>query len=557
MHFPSTLSNKTLWALLLACAVIWFGPIDYRKLAKPDEARYAEISREMVASGDWITPRLNDLKYFEKPPLQYWATAKAFELFGISEGPARLWTALTGFAGILLTYFAGRQLFGRQAGFYAAAVLASSLWYAVLGHINTLDMGLTFFMTLSIFGLLLAQREEATRAQQRNWMLLAWAGMALAVLSKGLIGIVLPGAALVLYSLLHLDGRLWTRLHIGKGLILFLLISAPWFITVSRANPEFAHFFFIHEHFDRFAKNEHAREGALYYFVPVLVFGVLPWLGALFPALWRSWKITPGNGLYRFHPNRFLLVWCVFLFVFFSISKSKLPAYLLPIFPSLALLMGQQLETLKTKTLRWHVLPIALISITLVAAIPLIILPEVLVHSNDANAEPMHTQFSYWLMAGFAALSIGALYALYQLAREAKPAAVASLAIASLIAWQCAWIGYESQSPLQSSYDLAQKIRPHLKPDTPVYNLLTYDQALPFYLNRTVTVVAYQDELALGMQQEPHKTIPTIEGFVEKWTTDTDAIALLDKRSYDSIKQLGIPMQEIADDGRRVIIKKP
>jgi 4-amino-4-deoxy-L-arabinose transferase-like glycosyltransferase len=556
MHFPSTLSTKTLWALLLACAVIWFAPIDYRKLAKPDEARYAEISREMVATGDWITPRLNDLKYFEKPPLQYWATAKAFELFGLSEGPARLWTAFTGFAGILLTYFAGRQLFGRQSGFYAAAVLASSSWYAVLGHINTLDMGLTFFMTLSIFGLLLAQRDDATRSQQRNWMLLAWAGMALAVLSKGLVGIVLPGAALVIYSLLHLDGKLWTRLHIGKGLLLFLLIAAPWFIAVSRANPEFAQFFFIHEHFDRFAKNEHAREGALYYFVPVLIFGILPWLPALIPALWRSWKIAPGYGEYRFHPNRFLLVWCVFMFVFFSISKSKLPAYLLPIFPALALLIGQQLDALKANTLRWHVIPIAIAAIGAVIAIPFI-LPAVIAHSEDVNAEHMHTLFSYWLMAGFAALFIGALYALHKLNREAKPAAVAALALASLIAWQFAWIGYESQSPLQSSYDLAQKIRPYLKPDTPVYNLLTYDQALPFYLGRTVTVVAYQDELALGMQQEPHKTIPTIEGFVEKWTADTEAIALLDKRSYASIKQLGIPMQEIADDGRRVIIKKP
>ncbi len=548
------LSNKTLWALLIACALIWFGPIDYRKLAKPDEARYAEISREMVASGDWTTPRLNDLKYFEKPPLQYWATAVAFETLGVSEGPARLWTALTGFAGILLTYFAARQLYGRETAFYATAVLASSLWYVVLGHINTLDMGLSFFLTLSIFGLLLAQRDNAKPNQQRNWMMVAWAGMALATLSKGLIGIVLPGAALVLYSLIQRDARLWTRLHIFKGLLIFFALTAPWFIAVSRANPEFAQFFFIHEHFDRFAKNEHDREGPLYYFVPILVFGVLPWLAALFPALINGWKKTQSHDSYQFHVNRFILIWCGFIFIFFSISKSKLPAYLLPIFPSLALLIGQRIHALTAKKMRWHVIPIVFAALALVIAIPFIL--DNIKTENDFVAE-MNLNYSYWLIAAFGALFIGALFALYQLGKDKKPVAVVSLALAALVTWQLAWIGYETQSPLQSSYDIAQKIRPHLKPDTPIYNIGTYDQPLPFYLQRFVTLVAYQDELALGIKQEPQKWIPTIDGFMEKWLSDTDAIALMGRDTYSTLQKNGLTMQVIAHDGRRVVVKKP
>jgi 4-amino-4-deoxy-L-arabinose transferase-like glycosyltransferase len=549
-------SNKTLWALLIALSIIWFGPIDYRKLAKPDEARYAEISREMVATGDWLTPRLNDLKYFEKPPLQYWATAVAFEIFGLSEGPARLWTALTGFAGILLTYFAGRQLYGRQQAFFAAAVLASSLWYAVLGHINTLDMGLTFFLTLGVFSLLLAQREYATATQQRNWMLMAWAGMALAVLSKGLIGIVLPGAALVWYSMLNRDAKIWTRLHIGKGLILFLLITAPWFIAVSRANPEFAQFFFIHEHFDRFAKNEHAREGPIYYFVPILTIGMVPWLGALFPALLRSWKIERGFEQYRFHPNRFLLIWCAFLFVFFSISKSKLPAYLLPIFPALALLIGQYLDTISVKKIFWQVLPVSLVAFGLVVAIPFILqsLPE---DKLTPLTSSMHLHYAYWLMAAFGVLFIGVAQGLRLLTGENKMMGIAAVSLASLIAWQLAWMGYETQSPQQSTYDIAQKIRPHLKPETPIYNVNTYDQALPFYLQRTVTLVNYQDELALGIKQEPHKWIPTLDEFISKWLQNESAIALMPTGVYQALQKEHLLMQVIADDGRRVIIKKP
>src|SRR5665811_1872873 len=135
--------------LLLAFTAIWFSNLEYRKLVNPDEGRYAEIPREMVASGDWITPRLNDIKYFEKPALQYWATAAAYTVFGEHQWTARLWTALTGFAGILLVWFAGLRLFGREAANYAAILLGSSMLYSLMAHINTLDMGCLLYTSPS------------------------------------------------------------------------------------------------------------------------------------------------------------------------------------------------------------------------------------------------------------------------------------------------------------------------------------------------------------------------------------------------------------------------
>ena len=169
-----TVRTRVVTTLVFLLFVIWFGNLGYRSLVRPDEGRYAEIAREMAITGDWTTPRLNGIKYFEKPPLQYWMTAAAFKAFGEHEWTARLWAALTGFAGVLMVGFTGARLFGRQAGFYSAVVLASSLLYAVIGHINTLDMGVTFWLTIGLLGFLLGQRGARRTRETRLWMLLAW-----------------------------------------------------------------------------------------------------------------------------------------------------------------------------------------------------------------------------------------------------------------------------------------------------------------------------------------------------------------------------------------------
>jgi 4-amino-4-deoxy-L-arabinose transferase-like glycosyltransferase len=255
--------NKTLiWTLLIAFTVALLFALGARTLVPPDEGRYAEMAREMFATGDWITTRLNGIKYFEKPPLQTWMNALTFQLFGLGDWQARLWTGLCGLFGVLLTGYTGRRVFGERVGFYAALVLGSCFYWVACSQIDSLDMGVSGMMTLALCALLIAQRDDAKPAEQRNWMLACWAGMALAMLAKGLIGIVLPGAVLVVYTVLARDWKIWTRLHLVKGLILFALIAAPWFVLVGLKNPEQPHFFFIHEHFQRFATKEAHREAA-------------------------------------------------------------------------------------------------------------------------------------------------------------------------------------------------------------------------------------------------------------------------------------------------------
>jgi 4-amino-4-deoxy-L-arabinose transferase-like glycosyltransferase len=245
------MTGRALLAVFVLFALAWFGNLGYRHLIKPDEGRYAEIPREMIATGDWLTPRINGYRYFEKPPLQYWATAASFSAFGLSECAARLWPGLTGFLCVLMVFWAGNRLLGPPAGLFGAAVTASSALYAIIGHLLTLDMSLSVFMSAAALGFAVAQ-SEAADAARRRWMLASWAAMALAVLTKGLVGAVLPIAAVGAYILVERDWKLLARLELLRGGLLFLAIAAPWFVLVSRANPEFAHFFFIHEHLERF-----------------------------------------------------------------------------------------------------------------------------------------------------------------------------------------------------------------------------------------------------------------------------------------------------------------
>jgi len=545
----SSLPAKPLLAFLLVllCAV-WFGTLDYRNLVRPDEGRYAEIPREMAVSGDWTTPRLNGLKYFEKPALQYWATAAAYKLFGEHHWTARLWSALTGFAGLLLAWFTARRLWGERAALYSALVLASSVLYAIIGHINTLDMGVTFFMFLGLAGFLLAHRDGAQSRENRLWMHVVWAALALSVLSKGLIGLVLPGAVLVLYTLIQRDFALWKRLHFLTGLPLFFLISAPWFVAVSLANPDFFHFFFIHEHFERFLTKSHHRYQPWYAFIPILALGILPWLMMLFPALGRAWRAEPG----KFQPKRFLLVWAVFIFVFFSMSSSKLPSYILPIFPALALLIGEYLTYPRARSVFWQVVPVAVL-----AGVGLMLSPYSVMFASDEVPLALYQKYAVWLAVAALVWLVGALWALFQLRREKITAGLVALGIASLLGGQLALLGHDSLSPASSAAHLVKQIQPYLKPGVPFYSVGTYEQTLPFYLKRTVTLVDYQDEMAFGIQQEPDKWLPDYAAFEAAWRKAPYALAIMAPDTFNGLQTKGLPMREIARDTRRVVVVTP
>ena len=551
-------SRSTLIFLALLLAAVWLGTLDLRKLVRPDEGRYSEIPREMVATGDWITPRLNAIKYFEKPPLQYWATATAYTLFGEHHWTARLWPALSGLLCVLLVYFAGRRLFGEVVGFYAALILAASPGFIIVAQINTLDMGLTLFMTGTLLSLLVALNEPAPN--KSPWMIAAWACAALAMLSKGLIGIVLPGMVFVAYMILQRDWRLLTRLRWGWGLPVFFAIAVPWFVLVQKANPEFFDFFFIHEHFNRFSSNAHRRTGGWWYFIPILVLSMLPWIAQLPRALRDGWRARSGSGSGSgsdsgsgtFHPQRFLVLWSVLIFLFFSVSGSKLPSYIVPIFPALALLFAHTLASVSLRFLQWNALALAASAVVLIGYAPF-----VTAWGNEKVSVELYALYTPWLLAAGIAGLVGFLAAAWASGRGLRNTAVMGISLGALALTQLAALGHNVLAPASSAHDIAQQIKPHLEPGLPLYSVHNYEQTLPFYIKRPMTLVQYADELAFGLKQEPALWLPDIPRFVTAWNSHPRALAVIEPATYAKLKSEGLPMQVIGKNVRYVVVKKP
>lgn len=563
MTAPTPPISRTLVAVLaLLVAALWFGGLGSRKLIHPDEGRYAEIAREMAVSGDWVTPRLNGLKYLEKPPLQYWMTALAYRAFGVAEWTARLWPAFTAFAAVVVVGCAGHLLAGRAVGLYAALALAGMAGYVVNGHMLSLDAGLAAFLATALAALLVAQRPDASPASCRNWMLVAWAAMALATLSKGLIGIVLPGGALVLYTLLQRDFALWRRLYIGAGLLLFLAVAAPWFVLVAAANDEFLQFFFVHEHFQRFAEPGHRRPGSWWYFVPLLLGGSLPWLPVLIAGA-RQLVVATPPGANGFSWQRFALAWAVFVFVFFSASSSKLPSYIVPMFPALALLAGWLLARLEARTLARLCAPLTVAALVALAGTTFV--DEALLRRYvDPARQPLAPLVAFvpWLAAAFAVCVAGGGLAWVAFRGDhpgGRTLGIAAVALSALCAVRVGELGYDSFRVTRSAYDLLQRAAARaggLRPDVPFYQVLMYEQTTPFYLGRTTTLVEFRDELALGIAAEPGRVFARLADWLPVWRALDAGYALMSDGDHATLAAQGVPMRELARDARRVLVSR-
>ncbi|MBU9453740.1 glycosyltransferase family 39 protein [Burkholderia multivorans] len=547
------LNRIVLVLLLVAFAVIWFTPLGMRHLIPSDEGRYAEMAREMFVTGDWITPRYNGYKYFEKPPLQTWLNALTFAWFGIGEWQARLYTALASFAGVLLVGFTGARLFNPLSGFLAAVVLASSPYWNLMGHFNALDMGLAFWMALSLCALLLAQRPGLRPAAVRGWMWLCWAAMAFAVLSKGLVGVILPGAVLVLYTLIARDWALWKRLYLVSGLVIFFAIAAPWFVLVQQRNPEFFNFFFIVQQFRRYLTPEQNRPGPFYYFVPVLLVGFLPWLSVAWQSVRHALRMPrQPNG---FSPMLVLLIWSAFIFLFFSASHSKLISYVLPVAPALALIIGAYLPLLGADRFRRHLLGYLVFFVA--AAFGIIFLA----YQGDARTpNALYRAFQIWLYVGLAIAAVLTLVAAWLNRRAGVTAALAAFGAAWLIFGTIGGTGHDEFGRYSSGALLAPAVRAELAklpPDTPFYSIEMLDHTFPFYVGHTTIMVHRQDELAFGISVEPNKWVPTVDEWIARWKQDTHALAIMPPGEYDALVKQQVPMRVIARDNRRVIVEKP
>ena len=313
--------------------ILYFALLGVIPLLEPDETRYSLIPSAMNETGNYVTPRIKNTIYLEKPPLAYWATALSFRVLGENDFSARLFTGLCAWGCILLTFFIGRHFRDEKTGLYAAAVLTISILPFILGRLNILDTPLTFFLCLSIWlGYL-----SLTSEKKKYLYYLFYFTCALAFLTKGIVGVVFPFAILVIW--LVWAGRWRQILHLISpvGILIFLVIVCPWLYLAQKENADFLWFFFVREHFLRFTTQMHGKTEPFYYFLPIIVGGTIPWslylIRAWQPKKWKEW-------LFQKDENKLLMVWFLFIFLFFSFSSSKLATYITPVFLPVALFAG-------------------------------------------------------------------------------------------------------------------------------------------------------------------------------------------------------------------------
>ncbi|MGB6604162.1 MAG: glycosyltransferase family 39 protein [Steroidobacteraceae bacterium] len=539
------------WLPWLVLAAAWFATVQVRPLFDPDEGRYAEIPREMLQSGDWITPRFDELKYFEKPPLQYWATATLYSVAGVHEWTSRTWTVGLAFACLAAVYGWTRRLYGRDAARTALLALAASPFFLVVGHLDLLDPGFTFWLTAMVLAFTLAQTEAAHSDAERRWMMAAWAAAALAILTKGIVVLVLAGGALIIYSLIERDARPWRRLHPGAGLPLFLVLAAPWFVVVSLRNPGFARFFFVHEHFTRFLTTVHQRVEPWWYFLPLLLAGTLPWILPLARALRPAWTgaglVNPAAGVAAaaFRPCRFLLIYALLTLVFFSLSDSKLAPYILPMFPVLAAVTGAQAagDARFARRAAW-------IGAAMVAFIAL----GLLAYSARHNSYVPHEAWEWALAA--TVVAAGGLATLLPVLRQRAGAAAVVAAVSAILAWQFLLCEYGVIPPSHSARDLVAAVRASIGPQTRLYSVGQYRETISPYLGRTLTLVAYEGELKFGLEAEPGRQTATLAQFTARWDASRDAVAFFDPGMWDDWRRRRLPGRVIAADSYTVAVSR-
>ena len=521
--------------LALLLATLWLAGLGQRPLFNPDEGRYAEIPREMLAGGDWILPHLNGLVYAEKPPLQYWATALSYRCFGLNEFAARLYCALCALGTIALVWVLARRLGGLQSAWRAAAMLAGMFMFAVLGHLLTLDMSLTFYLTLSLTGFLLAQPVRDQPQHARLWMLLAWAAAAFGVMTKGVVAAAIPAAVLVLYSVWTRDFSAWRRLQLRWGVPLFLLIAVPWHWLVARRDGNFLEFYFVHEHVARYLTPVAQRVEPWWFFIGVFVAGSAPWTWSALRVLATGWRRMGSSG---FDAALFLWIWVAFIGVFFSLSDSKLMPYILPLMPAVVLLIAvSPPHTLKRDYLVTAALTL-LVGLGLGAAYCR--WPQLLSSSDRA---------AYFLPLATTAAKVAALllvsgvFVLVQGARDVTRAGV-FLGAGWCLAWIWIGVGASAVAPVYSGLDLARSI-PLDERSRPVYSVATYNQSVDFYLERSVTLVQYRGELDYGLNKDPAAEIPDLKEFEQRWSNESQAFAVMEPSMYEKLLSDGLPMRVI------------
>jgi 4-amino-4-deoxy-L-arabinose transferase-like glycosyltransferase len=341
-------------------------------------------------------------------------------------------------------------------------------------------------------------------------------------------------------------------LNVRWGLPLFLLIAAPWFVLAARANREFLWFFFVREHLQRFLTPIEMRSEPWWFFIPVLILAVLPWITQALRALATGWQAGAPPG--RFDARRLLWIWSVFVLVFFSLSHSKLIPYILPAIPTLALLCAEprNRENPADRGDRGHLFAGALA--TLLFAVGALAYASARWSSAQGLALALALALRPAVITTSVVLMVGAGMALYCRSRRRELGALAALCVAWFAAAVAITGGAIAVQGFFSNRDAGLLLAHTAAPAAPVYSVQTYEQSLTFYLRKPVTIVAYRDELALGLDQDPAAGIAELASFASRWLASGDAYAIMPVGTWERFTADGLPMRELGRYPNRIVI---
>ncbi len=553
MSEPAPRSTLSRLALAACALLLFFGGLGGFPLLEPDEGRYAEIPREMLAQHDFVTPRLNGVLYFEKPPLYYWLNAAALSVLERPETACRLASAFFGLAGVGLAWLLGLSMGRRRAALASALVLGTSpLWFA-LSRANIIDMTLTFFLSATLTCFWLAQERGKGERGER----LLWHGMfvaaALATLTKGLIGFVIPGAVIFFFLLFARRWRLLLRVPWVTGIAIFLLVAVPWHVLAARRNPEFLWFYFVHEHFLRYATPEANRQEPFWFFAAVLLAGMLPWSGLL-PAAARLFGRGEEGGPPRDRsPLIFLGCWAGFVFLFFSASQSKLVPYILPALPPVAVLIALAIQGEDGRRRSWARAG------GVAGGLALALLAAGLLWASGGQVARFSASFAPALFVfALPALAAALLAVGWWWRHGAASRSVAALAAAAALILGCLWAVGPRVGENRSSARIARALAPRLAPGDEVYSYHCYPQTLPVYLRRLIGTVGFQGELEFGISrlapEERARRFPTPEEFQPVWSSGRTVYLVLDKRDLLRMTGDGLAPGTVLQETERYLL---
>ncbi len=546
-RWPISYDVAAIVALSLAVCMSHLGSFG---LWEPDEARYAEIAREMLHGGNLLVPHLNYVAYVEKPPLLYWLTTLSFWIFGVSEFAARLPVALSAVAGILATYVFAMRAFSRRHAILASAILATIPLYALMAQVLTTDMTLTALVTVATFSLYLHWREGG------RWCWIAYVAMGLAVMTKGPVGAALPILSTLLWLALRRDLRGATaKFRAMPGLLLTILVAAPWFVAMTIREPGFADFYFVGEHLRRVFDPDYSHAEAFYFYIPVIAIGLLPW-SLLVPFL--TWREAPRN------PARsFCAVAASVTVLAFSCASAKLIPYILPAVPFLAVLIADGLVSCAWPAADSRAARRPPDSRILIESGPMLALLGTGVIVAAIAAGQFRTPYvmaarpAMYAIGGILIVGGATTMAMFVTRRTAAglSAIVVTLALALITG---GWARLETE-PLRSYASLSRAIAEQA-PDASIICYHRYVQSLPFYNRKRVVLLGGRTELDFGARLDPDAGewfLNNDEQMFRRWEQPGRVVVVLDAGDLARMKERFGEFDLIAAEGKkRAIVRR-